>query len=224
MQFGFFNYGYKDTQNGKEIVLLKQMNNLTGGILKDYPIVDMNIGNSYLLSIYPKYHTRLFSDSILKNEKIDILKDRSYTNSIHKIYLTKMNGVGNLQYGDKLLIYRTSDIEGKAYFRSVVTSICVVEELKNINEFNAYDDFVKYCEPYSIFDDSELRFFYRTKEYPYIIKMTYNIAFSRRITRGELIEKIGFDANDYWGFFQFSNETLKTIAKMGGIDESFIVN
>jgi len=41
-------------------------------------------------------------------ESPDIVKDVSHTNSIHKIYLTKMQGTEQLKRGDLLVIYRTS--------------------------------------------------------------------------------------------------------------------
>jgi len=221
-QFGFETYGYKETQNGRELVLLKQFGNFQNNMLKDYPIVDMRMGNSYLLSIYPEYHTRLFSDSILRNESVEILQDRSHTNSIHKIYLTAMRGTENLQHGDKILIYRTNDGQGPAHYRSVATSLCIVEETVNINSFANLDDFERYCAPYSIFSHAELEHFYLSKKYPFIIKMTYNIAFNKRVTRGEMLDELGI-RSDYWGFFPLPQDDLLNIIDRGGVDESLIV-
>jgi len=118
----------KTTSNGKELVLLKNIFRLKNDILKDYPIVQTENKHIYGLSILPQFHTRLFSDSILNNESVDILKDVSHTNSIHKIYICAMQAVQSFQKGDILLIYRTNDGQGAARFRSVITSICVVEK------------------------------------------------------------------------------------------------
>jgi len=49
------------------------------------------------LAVKPKYHSRLFPDSILKTEDSTIAKDISYTNSIHKIYIAAMNGMENIK-------------------------------------------------------------------------------------------------------------------------------
>lgn len=46
-------------------------------------------------------------------KKYDLIQDVSETNSIYKIYLCWMQGTRNLKAGDKLIIYRTSDEEGK---------------------------------------------------------------------------------------------------------------
>ncbi|WP_435966701.1 hypothetical protein [Raoultella ornithinolytica] len=80
---------------------------------KNYPMIKMQERN-FLLGIYPKWHTRLFPESILRNENESIIEDVSHTNSIHKVYLTKMHGVPQLRAGDNLLIYRTSDGQGSA--------------------------------------------------------------------------------------------------------------
>lgn len=128
----------------------------------NYPLVKLQ-GRNYLLSIYPAWHTRLFPESKLHNESAGIIADISHTNSIEKVYLTKMHGVASLKPGDNLLIYRTSDGQGPARFRSVATSVCVVQEIKDIHDFLTYEEFKNYCEPYSVFDEDELQLLYMKK-------------------------------------------------------------
>lgn len=132
--FGFYKHGTKITSNGTELVLIKKFINIKNNILKDYPIVQTEYKSKFVLSIMPKFHTMLFSDSILNNESVDILKDTSYTNSIHKIYICAMQGVQNFNNGDLVLIYRINDYKGSARYRSVVTSVCVIEEVLNIDK------------------------------------------------------------------------------------------
>ena len=106
------------------------MKELSNDQLKDYPLISLKDKRKFLLSIYPKYHTKLFPDSILNNEesyKYNLVKDVSYTNSIHKIYICFMPDVASLRKGDLIAIYRTNDYQGPARYRSVVTSICEVE-------------------------------------------------------------------------------------------------
>ena len=46
---------------------------LTGDLLSDYPYINnRNNENKYLLSIYPTFHTRLFPDSKLVNEALQM--------------------------------------------------------------------------------------------------------------------------------------------------------
>lgn len=189
----------------------------------NYPLIKMQNRN-FLLSIYPSWHTRLFPESKLHNENPSVIGDVSHTNSIEKVYLTKMAGVTSLKQGDNLLIYRTSDGQGPARFRSVATSVCVVQEVRDIREFDSYEKFVKYCGPYSVFDRDELDLLYRKKNYPYIIKFTYNFPLEKRVIRGDIMSITGYSDNDYWGFLPLSDHHFKEIVKLGGVDESFIVN
>ncbi len=111
-----------------------------------------------MLAIYPQYHTQLLPDSILNNETFDIVQDVSHTNSIHKVYICRM-AVEIATPGDVLIIYRTKDPKesAPAEYRSVATSVCVVEEVKRASEFNSEAEFIKYCGPYSVFPEDELK-------------------------------------------------------------------
>ncbi len=134
-----------------------------------------------------------------------------------------MDGVLNFNKGDLILIYRTKDRD-PAWYRSVVTSVCVIEEVRNMNEFLNEDEYLKYCEPYSIFSINELRDFYKRRKYPYIIKMTYNIAFKKRVTNGQLISDFGMSQDQYWGVFDITQSQFKNIIKAGEVDESIIID
>ena len=115
-EFGFEEYGYK----GNERVFVKHMKRYTGDVNKDYPLVNLSNKRKYLLSIYPKYHTVMFPDSILTTENKNILTDISHTNSIHKIYICTM-GVDVLQYGDIIVLYRTAEYGRSAEYSAVAT-------------------------------------------------------------------------------------------------------
>lgn len=189
----------------------------------NYPLIRMNNRN-FLLSIYPQWHTRLFPESILNNEDDSLIKDVSHSNSIHKVYLTSMRGINGLRNGDNILIYRTTDNQGPAAFRSVATSVCVVEEYRNIQEFLSLQDFKNYCGPLSVFTDAELAGLYARKNYPHIIKFSYNFPLKRRIIRRDLMTITGYTDEDYWGFMRLSDAHLRAILQAGGVNESLIVN
>jgi hypothetical protein len=192
-------------------------------ITLDYPFINTNC-NKFLLSIYPQWHSRLLPDSILKNESKDaIVIDVSHTNSIHKVYLTKMTGVDSLQHGDILVIYRTSDGMGPAYYRSVATSICVVDEVLDISTFATYNDFLSYTQSYSIFTKEELNDLYINRKYPFIVKFNYNYALPKRVTRQEMLEEINI-RQDYWGFFQLTDDQFYSILQKGNADASITFN
>ena len=131
-KYGFREFG-ENIKTGEK-VYMKDFSEKNGTFYNYYPLFRRTNCNKYILAIYPKYHTRLFPDSQLKTEKNHIIEDLSYTNSISKIYLTAMSGVLNLRFGDLIVIYRTNDNPNKsANYNSVVTSICTVIEVKNID-------------------------------------------------------------------------------------------
>jgi len=215
-QFGFELYGIKGGSKYKENVYVKQMHRFTGDINKDFPLVDIHTAKKYLLSIYPKYHSVMFPDSILTTENKNIITDVSYTNSIHKIYVCSMEHIEELKYGDIVVLYRTGENGKSAEYSAVATSICVVEDVKRQEEFGSFEEFYKYASKYSVFDKSDLRYWYN-KGGCKAVKMTYNAALKKRITRHDLIGKIGLDRNRYWGFFELTDMQFRNIVCQGGV-------
>jgi hypothetical protein len=221
-RYGFTEVATKSTNNGVELVMLKRFSSMTGDIRLDYPIIDARTAKKYVLAIYPQYHTNLFPDSILNNESFDVLSDVSHTNSIHKVYICFMD-LSALQCGDVVVIYRTKDDKGPAEHRSVATSVCVVEEIRDRDSFSSAMEYIEYCEPHSVFKRTELLEWYQTKKRLYVLKLTYNAALSKRLTRGILIEEVGLSRNIYWGFFELSDTQFQSIMERGGVDESVII-
>ncbi|WP_434998375.1 N-acetyltransferase [Pectobacterium brasiliense] len=226
-KYGFVNVGSKTSKNGVENVLVREMNseNLTGDLLSDYPYINNRKNErKFILSIYPAFHTRLFPDSKLINESPNIITDISHANSIRKIYICAMGGVMDMRANDIVIIYRTTNKQGSAYYRSVITSLCVVEKVRNINSFVTEKEFIDYCSRYSVFTESELRDFYKTKKYPYIISFTYNLALPKRLNRATLINNAGLNPNDYWGVMELTDGQFNNIISLGEVNESIIVN
>lgn len=223
-RYGFHLIGTKTTHNGVENVYMRSLTELNEDPVKDYPLIRSNGVRKYVLALYPQFHTRLLPDSILNSETAAIVQDVSHTNSIHKVYLCAMEGVNGLRRGDVLVIYRTSDGAGPAHYRSVATSLCVVEEQIDIRNFASEKEFLAYCKPYSVFTSDELATFWKTKKYPFLIKFTYNAALPRRVNRATLIERVGLSADIRWGFFELSDQQFKRIASLGGVNEGLIVD
>lgn len=215
-RYGFVKVGVKSSGVGKEeAVYERRLDQFLGDVVIDYPRIPLQKDRHFVLSLYPQWHSRLLPDSLLKTEDASILKDVSHTNSIHKIYLTAMQGINQLRRGDTLLIYRTAE-GGAAYHTSVITSLCVVEDVTHIKHYATESIFLDYCKPYSIFTETELRELYGSKKYPGLIRFTYNMALRRRLNRRALLEEVGLTAGSYWGFFQLSTDQLKRILKLSG--------
>ncbi|ATB41352.1 acetyltransferase [Cystobacter fuscus] len=223
-RYGFRNVGTKTSKNGTEQVFVKQLRGAYEDVVRSYPLVRLSQERAYLLALYPQWHTRLLPDSILKTEDADVVQDVSHTNSIHKVYLAAMSGMDALKRGDVLLIYRTSDQQGPAHYRSVATSACVVEEYRPIYSFKTQEDFLAYCRPYSVFEEHELLGFWKHKKYPHVIRFTYNIALKKRVTRKVMIEELGLEGNVRWGFLPLSHKQFLNVLRKGLVDESLVVN
>jgi len=221
-KYGFMYSGIKKTSDGEELVLVKNLKTVSGNIVYDYPLINTNERRKFLISIYPQYHSAMFPDSILKNEDSNIISDVTYTNSIHKIYVCRMNDIRSLRKGDILVIYRTKSEGRSAEYSSVATSICIVEKVRNQNEFTDFEEFYNYASRYSIFDKEDLEHWY-SKGGCYIIKMLYNAALKKRPTRKTLIEKVGLDRDIYWGFTELTDEQFERIIEVGEIDEGIII-
>lgn len=223
LKFGFVIHGSKETPNGIENVLVKNLTVVSNDLLLDYPLVHSN-ANSFLLAIKPEYHTKLFPDSKLYNETFNVIRDVSHTNSITKIYIAKMGGMSSINPGDNLIIYRTGDGIASAYYRAVATTVCVAEDIRSLRSFRSFSELKSYCKNYSIFSDEELNMFLQSNQSYYAIKMTYNLSLNRRLTRGTLIENVGIDANQYWGLVRLSNNEFDTILRLGEVNYNYIID
>ncbi|MBY3619775.1 N-acetyltransferase [Acinetobacter sp. CUI P1] len=224
VKYGFIETGIKVSAAGEESVFTKDLKNKTNNILHDYPLVRSRGRSKHLLAIKPNYHTKLFPDSILNNESFDIIKDVSHTNSIHKVYISSMSGLASVTKGDLMVIYRTKAEQGPAWYTSVATSICVVEEMKSPREFKSLEKFMKYCRSYSVFTDAELLEYWNKKGPVYVIKMTYNIAFRKRLNRKRLVEEVGLNEKAYWGCISLSDQEFEKILIKGDVYESLVVD
>jgi L-amino acid N-acyltransferase YncA len=227
VRYGFAEIGRKPSTSGEyELVLMRDLTTFQNNIFKDYPYVHSKDRRKYLLSIQPKYHTQLLPDSILRTEQFETVKDLSHTNSIRKVYICFMAAVENLRPGDILVMYRTKpDVEkGSAEYLSVATSIGVVADFKHASDFPTVEDFIGYCEPFSVFDQSDLRDWFKSGRKTKVIKFTYNIAMTRRLIRKRLIEEVGLERDQYWGFFELSDPQFREILRLGGVDENLVID
>lgn len=223
--YGFEISGKKEGPNGEELVLLKSFGVFYDDVLKDYPRVKIEGVRAFLLAIYPEYHTKFLPDSKLNNESFDIVADVSHANSIHKIYLSGVAGTRKLKRGDLLVMYRTSDKKGPAYYRSVATSICMVEEVRVIGSFSTEADFLQYALPYSVFDPAELKKRFENKKRHVMIKFTYNMPLVRRIIRGRLLDEVGIPGGGRrWDFVSLTDDQLRQIISMGMVNENYFIN
>lgn len=213
-QYGFKEWGIKETGEKKEKVFLKNMRSVVGDIFSDYPLVTCKGTRKYLLSIYPKYHSKMFPESLLTNESRNIIKDISYTNSIRKNYVCSMQGADDLTTGDLIVLYRTAESGRSAEYSAVATTVCTVTEVRQQDSFKDFEDFYVFTSKYTVFERDDLAYWYKRGGLK-VISLVYNFSLKKRIVRHELIEKIGLKRDIYWGLFQLSDEEFIDIVEQG---------
>lgn len=229
-EFGFIQVATKTNPRSGNVenVYLKEMSMpvITGDTILDYPFIKNGPQTrKFLLAIKPKFHTDLFPDSILKTESQHVIQDVSHTNSIKKIYICKMPGVTQFNSGDIIFIYRTNhDSTGFAEYNSVLTSMCVVRNVKYLHNFPSEDSYVSFCKRYSVFTEEQLKSFYQKKYFPYVVSFTYNVALPHRLNRATLIKDIGLDRDKRFSVVEINNNQFKAIVQASGVNESIIVN
>lgn len=222
--YGFISHGKKMSSNGQEDVYVKDFARLKGDTCLDYPVIDARGKKKWLLSIYPRFHTPLFPDSLLRTEQASIVEDLSYANSIHKAYISFYQGAAEISSGDVIVMYRTAE-EGKpAEYNSVASSLCVVTEVRARENFRDENDFVGYCLRHSVFSESNLRSWYRRGEMIYVIRMTYNVALPKRPNRRILADEVGLDRKDRWTLLPLTDGQFMKILEKGQVYEGAVIN
>ena len=222
-RYGFVERGSKTSPNGTEKVLVRSLTAVQGDRVKDYPRMHTAGKKKWLLAIYPEYHTKLFPDSILRNEDPDKIEDVPHTNTIHKVYIAKL-ALTRMKAGDLVVIYRTTDHQGPAYYRSVATSVCVIEGSYSRKNFKDVEAFIAFAGPHSVFPDAELREWFNGGEQLYAVKMTYNVGFASRPIRGTLLDAVGVAEQPRWDLKPLTDNQFRQILVLGGVNESLIVD
>jgi L-amino acid N-acyltransferase YncA len=222
-RYGFAEVAKKATPNGEELVLVRRLDGSANHLLRDYPLIHVVDSDKWLLAIYPDYHTSLFPDSILRGESPDLEQDVPHTNTIHKVYIAKMI-LTRMRPGDLVVIYRTTDIPGRARYRSVATSVCVVEETRARKDFANVDEFLDFARDHSVFSEDELRSRFESGERLYAVKLTYNIALPRRPIRQRLLDDVGIGEFPRWDLRRITDEQFSAILDLGETNESYVVD
>lgn len=220
-RFGFTKKGKKKSED----VYVKDFGTVSGDRQKDYPVIDSKNCNKWLMGINPPYHSKLFPDSILKTESPLIIPDISSTNSIYKIYVGAYSGFKNVAVGDCIIIYRTTDHQGAAYYRSVATSLCQVVEIVKARDFPSEKAFIEYCQRHSVLDEGELRKRYAKKggNPNYAVKLSYNLAFPKRPNLKSLIDNNIVNKKEYLGLCKLTDQAFVSVLKLGDVSEGFVI-
>ena len=223
-KFGFYHKADKPHEGREaEWVMVKDMRAVEGNVLEDYPRMRTSGKRKWLLGIYPQWHTPLFPDSILKNESYDMVQDCTPTNGVYKIYISWNSECAQMMPGDLVVIYRTTDEPGRAWYRAVVTTVCTVYEVKKWWDFASEEEFLEYTK-YSVFEEKDLRSWFKNKRNLVVIKMLYNVAFSKRAIRKDLVENGALDAQARPSLLELTDEQFKKMIELGKANERYIID
>ena len=216
-QWGFVLWGKKKD----ELVYVRDFRKKTdiNHLKQCYPFISRN-NDSFIVPIYPDYHTELLPDSILNTESPkDFIEDFPHRNAINKVYVSRAL-LPHPQMGDIIIFYMTG-----GYYKSVVSTIGVVQEIKD--DFASEEEFILYCRKSSVFPDDQLREIWRhSKSKPFVVRFLYIYSFPHRINMKELIDlQVLTGVNDApRGFKPITKEQFNSILKATKSDESFIVD
>lgn len=223
--WGFRHFGNK----GEELVYVRDFSpffNISDPKLS-YPFISSN-NQTFLVPIYPQYHTELLPDSVLTTESpSDFVESEPHRNAISKVYICRSIN-RDINKGDIMIFYRTAAQGKSGYYSSVISTIGIVEE--KIDGIKSERDFLLKCRKRSIFSDEELIKYwaYKPMYRPFIIKFLYVYSFDlgKRINRQKLLSLgiITGQENELRGLRKITKEQFKTILKETNTNESLIVD
>lgn len=220
--YGFSHYGTKQGVGGIEQVYTRNMKKAFDAATPrlTYPYFSRN-SQKYIVPIYPKYHTQLFPDSILRTESpTNFTENEPFRNAISKVYISR-SYFRALHPGDIIVFYRTG-----GYYQGVATTIGIVENV--ITNIKNQDHFISLCRQRSVFSDEELRkhWNYNSQNRPFIVNFLYVYSFPKRPNLKKLID-IGVITSVQSvprGFEQINNEAFERLLVEAGVDARIIVD
>lgn len=219
--FGFTQHGVKTNNSGDELVFVRDMAKVFNAKNPKltYPYISRST-RTFIVPIYPKYHTDLFPDSILRTESpLDFVEHEPFRNAIRKVYICRSH-VRDLEPGDTIVFYRTGGLH-----IGVATTIGVVENV--VTDIEDATHFVQLCRKRSVFTDKGLLEHWNySGSKPFIVNFLYTYSLPKRPNLARLIE-MGVIKDVYTvprGFKQIEPKQLQTILDEAQTDDRIIVD
>ena len=221
--WGFRALGTKTTPAGIEKVLVRDFTPRadTAHPVLTYPYVS-KARRKFIVSIYPKYHTELLPDSILRTElPDDFIENRPNRNAIRKVFISRSIRK-DMESGDIVVFYRTQD-KGAAHYTSVATTVGVIDSV--VTPVASLDDFVRLCRNRSVFSDAELKehWDWNPRLRPFVVNFLYVYSFPKRPNFASLKEQ-GIITAAPRGFDEITDSAFNKLIQISNADDCFIVD
>jgi predicted nucleic acid-binding protein len=220
--FGFTFHGEKQNPYGNENVYVRDMSPQFNAMdpRLTFPFVSRS-SRTFIVPIYPEYHTNLLPDSILRTESPrDFVEHEPHRNAIRKVYVSR-SYFRELVPGDVIVFYRTG-----GYYKSVATTLGIVEKVHR--QIESEEQFIRLCRKRSVFSDRELQaqWQYRSSSRPFIVDFLYAYSFPKRPNMAELIKHgVIRDINSApRGFERINREQFETILRLSACDPCIVVD
>lgn len=185
-RWGFVEYGTKTTNGKSEIVLIKNLNEYkkAWSPKQNFPNV-IKTSKKFFLPILPEYHTSLLPDSQLNTEnEVDFLGTEPHRYALQKVYIS-FSYQRNMKPGDYILIYRNGKFSEYKRYKSVVTTIGIIDEVKS--DFKDMNEYLKYCGNRTVFSEKELKKFWKDKKNKLlVVKFIYVKSLTKRLNLDSL--------------------------------------
>jgi hypothetical protein len=223
IEWGFVEHGWKDSPGGREIVFVRDFRPAVDAENPKLTFPYVSGGaRKFIVPIYPKYHTELLPDSILRTEDPDdFAASRRHRNALEKVYVSRSIERG-LVAGDVIVFYRTKT-DGAAHYTSVTTSIGVVQG--TADGFVNADNFIAACRRRSVFSDEELleHWNWDSRYRPFVVYFLFVHSFPNRINLMRL-KDLDIITEAPRGFDQITDEAFAKLITVSDSDDCFIVD
>lgn len=220
--WGFAYHGIKGNDADPELVYVRDFRPAVDpdDPRRTYPYVAANV-RTFVVPIYPAYHTELLPDSILNTESPKDFEDnRPNRNALSKVYISRSYERG-MKPGDIIVFYRTAS-GGAGWYTSVATTIGVVQEV--IADISDFEAFRAVCRKRSVFTDAELKehWDYTPRNRPFVVNFLFVYSLPKRPTMQNMSEHNILKSAPR-GFELMKNDAFQRLLEVSNADARFIV-
>ena len=168
-EYGFKEYSTKSTRIGngewrEELVLVKSLRKNK----EEYPFINAEDKQVFLIPILPKFHRRLFpeSEGNYQFDFLDYKGTKSESNSIKKAYICNAN-IRKIQEGDIVCFYESTSTKA-------ITSVGVVDKFGF--DFENIEDLKIMIRKRTVYGDNEINQIYRDATIAILFKYCFKVS------------------------------------------------